>query len=396
MNRGKANMVTARQTHVREYGTEPRVIADVPSSYTFVGAYADYCNGPVISAAGSKSLQVAISLREDTTVRLFNSVLNDKKRFALGAVKYRREDRWANFFKGVVNELQKDGRRIDRGLNVSFTGDLLAYDGNVGVTALCLGSLMAVGSLFRMDFSREEYIRYLFGACLRFNDCYCRLSDIETMLNAEEKKLLIFDLQKGSCEKCDFPFNEEKGDVCILVESNIPHQMLRDEMNEKRVAAEQAFKLLRSRMSINTLRDMNDADLLEHLDCLDSESSHICSYIISESRLAREAATQLVQKEPLQYGRIMNRIQSGMRDQMEISCPEVDWLAKRAAETPGCHGANIVANGINGTLMVLLTQTGLNSYLERLEEYERIFGFHPSWRVFTPRGAALVHSGINA
>ncbi|AEC02443.1 galactokinase [Parasphaerochaeta coccoides] len=389
-------MVTARQTHAKEYDENPDIIVDVPSSYTFVGAYADYCNGPVISAAGEKSLKVAISFRDDAVVRLYNAALNDKKHFALGAVKYRREDRWANFFKGVVNELQKDGRRIDRGLNVSFSGDLLAYDGIVGVTALCLGSLMALGSLFHMNFSREEYIRYLFGACARFNGRYCRISDIETMLNAEEEKLLIFDLQRGSYEKYDFPFKQEEGNVCIVVESNIPHQMLRDEMNEKRRTAEHAFKILRSRMSISTLREMGDADLMEQLGCLDSESSHVCSYIFTESRLAREAAAQLVQKEPLQYGRIMNRIQMGMRDQMEISCPEVDWLAKRASETPGCHGANIVANGINGTLMVLLTQTGLNSYLERLEEYERIFGFHPDWRIFVPRGGASVHSKINA
>ncbi len=383
-------MTTALDIHKEEYGVAPVLTVDVPSAYTFIGAYADYCNGPVISAAGKRTLRVTVSFRDDNIVRLYNAALKDRKRFSLGTVKYRREDRWANFFKGIVYELQKDGRKLDRGMNVSFSGDLLPYDGVVGVTAMSLGSLMVIDHLFKMKLTHDEYIRFLFASCIRFNGHYCRLTDIETMLNAEEGKLMVFDLQKKTLEKVDFPFPDSQGDVCLMVESNILHQTLHDEMMEKRRIADEAFKTLRERMSLAALREMGDGELMEHLDCLDTESSHICSYIISESRLAREAVNQLVQKEPLQYGKTMNRIQSGMRDKMEISCPEVDWLAKRASETPGCHGASIVANGINGTLMVLLSPSGLKTYLERLEEYERIFGFHPDWRIFQPRGAAVL------
>lgn len=90
------------------------------------------------------------------------------------------------------------------------------------------------------------------------------------------------------------------------------------------------------------------------------------------------------------FGKIMVRVQTGLRDLLEVSCPEVDWLTKRSSEISGSLGAVLVSNGFSGNVMVLLSKQAVPSYIDRLEEYEHIFGFHPQWYIYEGGGSARV------
>ena len=78
--------------HIKEYGQSPSVVVTVPGICTFMGGYADACRGWSLVIPDKGTLSVAISLRDDQMVRLYNATLNDRKRFNLSNVKYRKED----------------------------------------------------------------------------------------------------------------------------------------------------------------------------------------------------------------------------------------------------------------------------------------------------------------
>ena len=86
----------------------------------------------------------------------------------------------------------------------------------------------------------------------------------------------------------------------------------------------------------------------------------------------------------------MNRIQSGLRDNFEVSCPEVDWLTKRAMEINGCHGSNMIGPGFGGSTITLLDEDKVSQFTEKMEEYEHIFGFHAEWFIYEPMGKARI------
>jgi galactokinase len=67
-----------------------------------------------------------------------------------------------------------------------------------------------------------------------------------------------------------------------------------------------------------------------------------------------------------------------------VTCPEIDWLTKRALEINGCLGATMVTTGSSGTIFVLLSRESLDLYTARMEEYEHIFGFRPTWIPYQP------------
>jgi galactokinase len=78
------------------------------------------------------------------------------------------------------------------------------------------------------------------------------------------------------------------------------------------------------------------------------------------------------------FSKLIFHSQESLRDLYEVSCPEIDWLVKRAQETEGVFGARMTGQGFGGCTYTIIKNEAVNVYRERLEDYERIFGFHPT------------------
>lgn len=376
--------------HIKEYGQPPSVIVTVPGICTLLGSYADACRGWSIVIPDKATLSVAISLRDDQMVRLYNATLNDRKRFSLSNVKFRKEDRWGNFPKGVISVMVNEATALV-GMDITLEGSLLYADNQMISTASALATTLAIDALFGQELNLTSQIRITYQANTIFNNERCKISDMLTMINAQEGSALFFDLQHVTYKEIPFPFGDENGQyIAIIVDSKISPNAMREEIQYKRKAIDHAFDELRKHKGGGFIRDFPESDISERVIPLGEDERHICEYVLSESRLANDAAGLLTIKDAPLFGKVLNRVQAGLRDRLEVTCPEVDWLTKRAGEMGGVLGAAQVSNGFAGNIMVLLSKEMLSSYIGRLEEYEHIFGFHPRWYVLSGNEAAKI------
>lgn len=376
--------------HKKEYEESPLVIVEVPGTCTLLGSYADACKGWSILGTDVATLFVGISKRDDQLVRLANGTLNDRKRFSLSNIKFRKEDRWGNYIKGVIGILANEGV-VFPGMNVTVEGPLLLSDNQMVSSAIALGVCMALNTLMDLEMSISTMIRIIYQANTSFNNELCKISDLLAMLNGQQGKVLFFDLQHLTFQELDFPFTDQSEEyVALIIDSKISPNAMREEIAAKRRAIENAFIKLRELKPGGFIRDFPEGDLSARIVPLDEEARHICEYILMESRLTFDAASLMNHKDATMFGKIMVRVQTGLRDLLEVSCPEVDWLTKRSSEISGSLGAVLVSNGFSGNVMVLLSKQAVPSYIDRLEEYEHIFGFHPQWYIYEGGGSARV------
>lgn len=376
--------------HKKEYEESPLVIVEVPGTCTLLGSYADACKGWSILGTDVATLFVGISKRDDQLVRLANGTLNDRKRFSLSNIKFRKEDRWGNYIKGVIGILANEGV-VFPGMNVTVEGPLLLSDNQMVSSAIALGVCMALNTLMDLEMSISTMIRIIYQANTSFNNELCKISDLLAMLNGQQGKVLFFDLQHLTFQELDFPFTDQSEEyVALIIDSKISPNAMREEIAAKRRAIENAFIKLRELKPGGFIRDFPEGDLSARIVPLDEEARHICEYILMESRLTFDAASLMNHKDTTMFGKIMVRVQTGLRDLLEVSCPEVDWLTKRSSEISGSLGAVLVSNGFSGNVMVLLSKQAVPSYIDRLEEYEHIFGFHPQWYIYEGGGSARV------
>ena len=97
--------------HESEYGEKPSVITSAPGKVDLLGEHGEVSQGYVLSLAIDRRFYIAASLRSDNSLRFFSANLNERKKSTIAGLKYKREDRWANYSKGVIDAL------IHMGLN---------------------------------------------------------------------------------------------------------------------------------------------------------------------------------------------------------------------------------------------------------------------------------------
>ena len=101
------------KAHSQEYGVSPAVIVEVPQVTTILGAFSEFCQGYAIMGTNSHGLRVAMSPREDSSVRIFNaSSGTERKKFQLTAIRQRKEDKWGQVVKAICQNMIAAGLGI--------------------------------------------------------------------------------------------------------------------------------------------------------------------------------------------------------------------------------------------------------------------------------------------
>jgi len=100
-------------------------------------------------------------------------------------------------------------------------------------------------------------------------------------------------------------------------------------------------------------------------------------HIVEEIHRVRDACDALQRSDLASLAKIIFHSHESLRDLYEISCPEIDWLVKRAQEIEGAAGSRMTGIGFGGCTYTIIRRELVEEYKNRLEEYERIFGFRP-------------------
>jgi len=100
-------------------------------------------------------------------------------------------------------------------------------------------------------------------------------------------------------------------------------------------------------------------------------------HVVQEIRRVCDSEDLLQRKDLAGFAKMIFHSHESLRDLYEVSCPEVDWLVKRAQELEGVAGARMTGQGFGGCTYAIIRNDLVEEYKKRLEEYERIFGFRP-------------------
>ena len=374
--------------HKAEYGTSPEVIAQAPGSFNLMGANTDLCDGYVIQTTIQHTVKVAISRRSDNSLRFYAVDLNERKRTTIANLKYKREDRWANYIKGVMFEFIQQGYPFP-GLDVSITGNIPQGVGLGSSAAIGVATAIALQKLFDFELERIQMVQSAYLSESAFMGKKEKLTDqFAAMFNTADSAVY---LDVRSLDYANIPLKLGEY-IFVVINSNVPIIPITDELEEIITTCQESVEKLNTKNQSVNLRDYSELDLKSNLGILNEYSRRLCLHIIEENKRVLEGKRMLQQADPLSFGRLMNRSHESLRDNFEVSSPELDWLVKRASELEGCAGSRMIGPGFYGCTVSLMKEGILDSLNERLEEYERIFGFHPEYFVCrAPESAGIVY-----
>ncbi|RKX73361.1 MAG: galactokinase [Spirochaetes bacterium] len=373
--------------HEKEYGEKPTVITSAPGKVDLLGDHGEVGQGYVLSLAIDRRFFIAASRRSDNSLRFFSANLNERKKSTIAGLKYKREDRWANYSKGVIDALIHMGFNI-RGLNLTLFSEVPMGIGLASSSALVVATVCAIKELFSLDISDARIIDAARSSESHFMDLHEGIRSPMVSYYSRSGFLTLLDVRSLKVDYLEFPGSPA---TLLVTDSRVQETMSDDEKGEIDASCRECVQALDVGKSGMLFRDLSRDDLSSTIDGLSERSRRICLHVIKENARIHEFGKALKGGYLDVAGRILFRSHESLRDLLEISCPELDWLAKRAMETGGIYGSRMIGSGYGGCTVTLIDGKLKSNYEERLEEYDRIFGFKASVFQVQPGEGARIH-----
>jgi galactokinase len=367
-------------------GAEPVVAAEAPGRIHFLGEHGEPKAGLFLSSAIDRYARVAVSLRKDNSLRFFAADLGERKRTTLVNLKYKREDRWANYIKVAIHVFAELGYPV-KGLNFTVVGNIPQQVGLASSSAIEVAAVVALKGFFQASINDKELLNRLIAAQETFFGKNASPVDYLIAFNARKDNFLMVDEASLEVRRIKSPLSKYK---ILVMDSKVPRLGVDDELKQRRQDLKRGLELLSQKKQGTTFRDFAAPDLVESMGDLPEEIRRRSMHVVQEVRRVYDAEDALKRQDLPLLSKVFFHSHESLRDLYEVSCPEIDWLVKRAQEIEGVLGSRMTGQGFGGCTYTIITADAINEYKRRFEDYERIFGFHPQIYDIRPASAARI------
>lgn len=377
------------ETHLREYDKKPDILVSTPGRFHLIGEHSWFCKDKTLSMAVNLPIYVAIAVRDDGMVR-FNFVqMNERKRCNLSNLKFRKEDRWANSIKAMIYGFTSGGFSVP-GMDITIWSEILPSAGFGITTAMKVGTAFGIKSL--CGCSEVQMLQAIERGNKLFLGAGNYVADIFAAVYAQPNSCILTDHATNTYDILPFQFENIS---ILLTDARVPrisvwneatlmepeNVLLLGELKERKNHVYGGWQYEESSTEINEVLSVVDEDMGRRLKCIMLEHKYVISVV------------EALQKQDFaSFCKTVSRSQDIMRDLYLISCPEIDWLVKRVQDFDmtsvrnpnGC--SRITGKGFGRCTYTILQTKDAELYKQKLVEYERIFGFHPSCYDVRPAG----------
>lgn len=381
---------TIKEQFAQIFGGEGLIrVVRAPGRVNLIGEHTDYNDGFVFPMAIEPEVRMVCRAREDGKIRLASTVFPGQiAEFSLQEKIERGEPGWANYSRGVAAELLGAGIPLT-GMDALISNTLPVGGGLSSSAAIEVATawcFLALGGL-EIDASRLAML------CQKAEHEYalvpCGIMDQTIVISGRAGHAMLLDCRDLS--KQFVPLDPKELRV-VIVNSMVKHELSGGEYAQRRRQCEEGVAFFQKQNpAIKALRDVNLKQVEEAKEQLGDLVYRRCRHVISENARTVEAATLLGRKAYERVGELMVQSHNSLRDDYEVSCVELDFLAAEAMKVKGVYGARMTGGGFGGCIVALTQPRSVDALVEHLNRtYQEKFGLKPTSFVTTPAAGAGV------
>jgi galactokinase len=364
----------------QRFGDAPAHIARAPGRVNLLGEHVDYNDGFVLPAAIDRATYIAFSPAGSERTTLVAADFEQEASFHPGTVAAKSQTNgsplaeWAQYPAGVMWALGEEGL-VTAGLNAVYASDVPRGSGLSSSASVEMAFMIAWQTLGGWTLPSMQ--RALLGqkAENQYVGVNCGIMDQFASACGVENKLLLLDCR--SLEWKTIPLPE---DISIVIaDTKVRRKLTSGEYNRRRAACEEAVRLLKEDLpGIQALRDISVEEFNRFAGKLPEEVSKRARHVVEEIERSRQAEALLEGGNIRRFGELMNACHSSLRDLYEVSCPELDVMARVAQSLEGCYGARLTGAGFGGCTVNLVARERAQAFSSSLSEgYQAEVGYQP-------------------
>ncbi len=339
-----------RSLFEEKFGALPASVVFAPGRVNIIGEHTDYNDGFVLPAAVDLATFIAFTPREDATVRIFSDACNECVEFPLEKAGRDGLPFWGLYPWGTAMSL------------LEADAEVKAFDGCVVSTVPTGGGLSSSASFevalalayLGADAQSPSKSR-LVHLCRRAENDFvgvnCGVMDQFASIFGVDGHALMLDCRSLDCRHVPFP-----ADAALVVsDTSVRHALGETGYHKRQEECSAAAAILAEIQSgVESLRDVTPEMLDANASLLTDVLLGRARHVVTENDRVHRAADALEKGDLACLGKLMTQSHESLKNDFEVSCPELDAMVDAADALEGNFGTRMTGGGFGGCTVSLV------------------------------------------
>ncbi|GLK15750.1 galactokinase [Herbiconiux flava] len=345
------------------YGEAPTSLWAAPGRVNFIGEHTDYNDGFVLPFAIDRHTVMAARVRDDRLVRVSSSFTDEIVEISIDDLSAESVSGWSAYPLGVIWAAGVQGADLARvpGLDLYVVSDIPVGAGLSSSAALESVVGIAIDELWGLGFDRRTLAVIGRRAENEAVGAPTGIMDQSAVLLGRLDSAVLIDCRSLETRVVPLGLDDEEL-VIVVTDTRVEHEHATGGYAARRASCELGARTL----GVPSLRDLGPDDLGRAEELLDDETFRRVRHIITENERVLDLVRTLEKHGAGAVGAQLDASHTSMRDDFEISVPELD-LSVEVARRVGAIGSRMTGGGFGGSSIALIHR----SKAEALAEAQR-------------------------
>jgi galactokinase len=362
------------QSYRKIFGSLPEVSSSAPGRINIIGEHTDYNLGYVLPSAIDRHVVFLASKRTDGIVHIWADSFGQEKKFTLSEVVETKHEGWIDYVKGVYWALSQLGAPL-RGINAYVWGNVPLESGLSSSAAFEVSTIHALNALFKLQLNPLEMAKLAQKAESDYVGVKCGLMDQFISVFGKKDKAVFLD-----CETLEFEYIplclEREGLGILVYDTGVRRDLASSEYNKRRAEATEVLEKLAD-SGIRSYKEITLKKLDEKRSGLGETLYRRARHVVTENDRVKKAVRALRTDDFLELGRLLFQSHESLRDDYQVSCPELNLLYDCGKRSHACLGARLTGAGFGGSGIALVQKEAIPSFKQSISDAANQNGFEP-------------------
>ena len=362
------------------YNQEADAVYFAPGRVNLIGEHTDYNGGSVFPCALSFGTYLLIRKNGGKTVRFRSLNQPEVKELGLDQLTTPLDKIWVNYPLGVFAQFIKRGIEIKEGFDILIWGNVPNGAGLSSSAALEVVTAFALNDQLGTNFNRTVLAQIGQKAEHEFAFVNCGIMDQFASANGAKDHAIHL-----NCDTLEFELVpvKLKGVKILISNTHSPHKLDSGAYNQRVAECKLAVEQLNKVRPLKYLAELTEAEFKSIESAITDETAHKrARHVVGEVQRTSDAVKALKAGDLVKFGKLMNASHVSLRDDYEVTGPELDTMAEEAWKIDGVIGSRMTGGGFGGCTVSLVKDEAIDTFIDKVgKAYEAKIGIKPEFYI---------------
>jgi galactokinase len=344
-----------REKFTTKFGQKPSLISVAPGRINVIGEHTDYNFGLSMPAAINRWVIMSFAFRDDNLIRVASESFNTEMEYTPGKP-FAPKESWMKYIYGALEIFQRTDK-ITKGFNAYIWGNVPLGSGVSSSAAIEVAMMGLLRKAFNASFDDLTLVKNCQKIEHEFLGVKSGLLDQYASQFSRAGKLMSLDFQSLTHNY----FEADLGEYCwVLANTKVKRELAGSKYSERVQETQAALAELQNlNPNIKHFRDITIADVSLLKDPVVKKR---IKHFVTEDQRVLDTANAFLENDIVYVGQLLLESHYSLKDDYEVSCPELDFLVEKAKTFDGCLGGRMMGGGFGGCTINLVKKNKLKEF----------------------------------